>query len=93
MRWRSEHQDEVVARSIALAKQFKTNKIRCFDFWRLEDVTPYRAAINEKLRATAEIVGKEGLLLVLENEGACNTATGREAAKVLAAVQTPYLGA
>jgi sugar phosphate isomerase/epimerase len=85
------HQDEVVARSIALAKQFKTNKIRCFDFWRLEDLTPYRAAINEKLRATAEIVGKEGLLLVLENEFACNTATGREAAKVLGAVQTPHL--
>src|ERR1700733_8362692 len=84
-------QDEVVARSIALAKQFKTNKIRCFDFWRLDDVTPYRAAINEKLRATAEIVGKEGLLLVLENEFACNTATGREAAKVLGAVQTPHL--
>lgn len=84
-------QDEVIERSIALAKQFKTNKIRCFDFWRLEDVTPYRAAINEKLRATAEIVGKQGLLLVLENEFACNTATGREAAKVLAAVQTPHL--
>src|SRR5579862_7888190 len=33
-------QDQVVERSIALAKQFKTNKIRCFDFWRLEDVTP-----------------------------------------------------
>src|SRR5579862_2013868 len=73
------HQDEVVERSISLAKQFKTDKIRCFDFWRLDDVTPYRAAINEKLRATAEIVGKQGLLLVMENEFACNTATGREA--------------
>src|SRR3984885_4067161 len=83
-------QDEVVARSIALAKQFKTNKIRCFDFWRLDDVAPYRAAINEKLRATAEIVGKEGLLLVIENEFACNTATGREAAKTLNAIESPH---
>src|SRR5580698_7296441 len=49
-------QDEVLARSISLAKQFKTNKIRCFDFWRLDDVAPYRAAMNEKLRATAEAV-------------------------------------
>src|ERR1700720_795407 len=55
-------QDEVLARSISLAKQFKTDKIRCFDFWRLDDVAPYRAAIDEKLRATAEIVGKQGLL-------------------------------
>src|ERR1700722_16443466 len=61
-------QDEVIARCISLAKLFKTEKIRCFDFWRLDDVAPYRAAINEKLRSTAEIVGKQGLLLVLENE-------------------------
>jgi sugar phosphate isomerase/epimerase len=84
------HQDEIVERSILLAKQFKTNKIRCFDFWRLDDVAPYRAAIDEKLRATAEIVGKQGLILVIENEFACNTATGREAAKVLAAIQSPH---
>ena len=84
-------QDEIVERSISLAKQFKTDKIRCFDFWRLDDVAPYRAAIDEKLRATAEIVGKQGLLLVIENEFACNTATGREAAKVLAAVPVPPL--
>jgi sugar phosphate isomerase/epimerase len=83
-------QDEIVERSISLAKQFGTNKIRCFDFWRLDDVAPYRAAINEKLRATAELVGKQGLLLVIENEFACNTATGREAAKVLEAIQSPH---
>lgn len=84
-------QDEVLTRCISLAKQFKTDKIRCFDFWRLDDVAPYRAAINEKLHSTAEIVGKQGLLLVLENEFACNTATGREASKTLAAIPSPYL--
>jgi sugar phosphate isomerase/epimerase len=85
-------QDEVLDRSISLAKQFKTNKIRCFDFWRLNDVAPYRAAINEKLRTTAEIVGKQNLLLLIENEFACNTGTGREAAKTLEAVQSPHFG-
>jgi sugar phosphate isomerase/epimerase len=84
-------QDEVLARCISLAKLFKTEKIRCFDFWRLDDVAPYRAAINEKLRSTAEIVGKQGLLLVLENEFACNTATGREASKALAAIPSAHL--
>jgi sugar phosphate isomerase/epimerase len=84
-------QDDVLARCISLAKRFKTDKIRCFDFWRLDDVAPYRAAIDEKLRSTAKIVGKQGLLLVLENEFACNTATGREAAKTLAAIQSPHL--
>jgi sugar phosphate isomerase/epimerase len=84
-------QDEVLERSIALAKQFKTAKVRCFDFWRLEDQTPHRAAIDEKLRATSEICGKQGILLVLENEFACNTATGREAARAMKAIETPHL--
>jgi sugar phosphate isomerase/epimerase len=84
-------QDELLERCIALAKQFNTGKVRCFDFWRLDDVTPHRAAIDEKLRATAEIAAKQGVLLLLENEPACNTATGREAARTLHAIQTPHL--
>jgi sugar phosphate isomerase/epimerase len=79
-------QDEVLERSIALAKQFKTNKVRCFDFWRIDDVKPYREAINAKLQAAAELAGKQNVQLVLENEYACNTATGREAAATLAGV-------
>jgi len=84
-------QDEVLQRSISLAKQFKTNKVRCFDFWRLDDVKPYRAAIDEKLQQAAEIAAKQNVLLVLENEFACNTATGREAAVTLAGVSSPNL--
>lgn len=84
-------QDEVLEKSIALAKTFKTDKVRCFDFWRIEDVTPYRTAIDEKLRSAAETAGKQSILLVLENEFECNTATGREAARTLNAVQSPHL--
>jgi sugar phosphate isomerase/epimerase len=85
------HQDELLERSISLAKQFNTGKVRCFDFWRLDDVAPYRAAIDEKLRSAAEIAGKQDILLVLENEFECNTATGREAARILNAIQSPHL--
>jgi sugar phosphate isomerase/epimerase len=84
-------QDEVLEHVIALAKQFKTDKIRCFDFWRLDDVAPYRKAIDEKLRSAADVVARQGLLLVLENEFECNTATGRESARLLNAVQSPHL--
>ncbi len=84
-------QDELLERSIAMAKQFNTGKVRCFDFWRLDDVTPYRAAIDEKLRSAAETADKQGILLVLENEFECNTATAREAARLLDAVKTPHL--
>jgi sugar phosphate isomerase/epimerase len=84
-------QDEILEKSIALAKTFKTDKVRCFDFWRIDDVAPYRSAIDDKLRSAAESAGKQGVLLVLENEFACNTATGREAARTLNAVQSPHL--
>jgi sugar phosphate isomerase/epimerase len=84
-------QDEVLDKCIAIAHKFKTERIRCFDFWRLEDQAPYREAINAKLLEAAEKAGKNGILLVLENEYECNTATGRESAKTLAAVQTPHL--
>ena len=47
------HQDELLERSISLAKQFDTGKVRCFDFWRIDDVAPYRAAIDEKLRSAS----------------------------------------
>ena len=61
-------QDEILEKALALAKQFKTDKVRCFDFWRLDDVTPYRAPIDDKLREAAEKSDRAGVLLVLENE-------------------------
>ncbi len=79
-------QDALLTRSIAAAKAFGTDRIRCFDFWRLDDPTPYRTAINSKLQQAAETCAKENLTLVLENEMACNTGTGEEAVQTLAAV-------
>ncbi len=84
-------QDMLLDRLIVLAKAFGTERIRCFDYWRLEDPKPYRAAINAKLRDAAERCRKAGIILMLENEQACNTATGPEAAATLAAVPNIYL--
>ncbi len=82
-------QDEVLDRAMAMAKAFGTDRVRCFDFWRLDDQAPYRAAINDKLREAAAKAQKNGIILVLENESACNTATAAEAVKVLSSVQSP----
>jgi L-ribulose-5-phosphate 3-epimerase len=84
-----EQQDEVLERALDMAKSFQTDRVRCFDFWRLEDQAPYRSAINDRLRDAASKAAKKGIILVLENENSCNTATGAEAAKVLSAVQSP----
>jgi sugar phosphate isomerase/epimerase len=84
-------QDEVLEKSLELAKTFGADRVRCFDFWRLDDPKPHRKAMNEKLRGAAEKAAKKGMVLVLENEPSCNTGTGAEAAELLRAVQTPAL--
>jgi sugar phosphate isomerase/epimerase len=83
-------QDEVLDRCIELAKKLSTDRIRCFDFWRLDDQAPHRKAMNEVLQNAAEKTGRAGLVLLLENEFACNTATGAEAAKTLAGVPSHH---
>lgn len=82
-------QDELLERAIELARTFRTDRIRIFDFWRLEDQTPYRAAIDEKLIEAAAKAAKHGVTLLLENEQSCNTATGAEAARTLSVVRSP----
>ncbi len=83
-----DQQGEVLDRSMALAKALRTDRVRCFDFWRLEDPKPYRAAINSKLLEAANTAGKQAIILILENEYACNAATAAEAAQVLAGVSS-----
>jgi sugar phosphate isomerase/epimerase len=84
-------QDALLDQCIDLAKTFGTDRIRCFDFWRLDDPKPYRKEINARLDAAATKVAKQGLVLVLENEMACNTGSGSEAVEVLKAVPNPNL--
>jgi sugar phosphate isomerase/epimerase len=84
-------QAEVLERSIAAAKALGTDRIRCFDFWRLDDPKPFRDAMDSKLRDTAAQVALKNIVLLLENEFACNTATGAEAVRTLKAVQSPNL--
>jgi len=79
-------QDKLLEHCISLAKSFNTDRVRCFDFWRLDDQKPYRSAINAKLRQAAERCAKDNIVLLLENEMACNTATGEESAAVLQAI-------
>ena len=79
-------QEKLLEHCISLAKAFQADRIRCFDYWRLADQKPYRAAINAKLQEAAQRCAQEKMILVLENEMSCNTATGEEAAALLQAI-------
>jgi sugar phosphate isomerase/epimerase len=82
-------QDALLEHSIELCKTFETDRIRCFDFWRIADQKPYREAINDKLRQAARLCAKSKVILLLENEMACNTGSGPEAVEILKAVTEP----
>src|SRR5271165_2005097 len=60
-------QDKLLETCISLAHSFDTDRIRCFDYWRLDDQKPYRAAINAKLQQAAERCAKDNIILLLEN--------------------------
>ncbi len=53
-----EQQNEVLAKCIEVAKAFGTDRVRGFDFWRLEDQAPYRKAINAKLQRGSRSSGQ-----------------------------------
>jgi L-ribulose-5-phosphate 3-epimerase len=82
-------QDKVLERCIELCKAFQTDRIRCFDFWRIEDQKPFREAINKKLSDAARICAKHKIVLLLENEMACNTGSGKEAIAAMKAIREP----
>jgi sugar phosphate isomerase/epimerase len=79
-------QEALLGHCIDLTRTFGTDRIRCFDFWRLDDQKPYREAINAKLAQAAEVCAKSNVILLLENEMSCNTGKAEEAAAVLKAV-------
>ena len=58
-----EQQTEVLAKCIEVAKAFGTDRVRGFDFWRLEDQAAYRKAINAKLQEGAAELSKHGIYL------------------------------
>ena len=82
-------QDELLERGFELARVFHVDRIRIFDFWRLDDQNPYRAAMDQKLIQAARKAEKRKVTLLLENEPSCNTATVAESARTLGAVRSP----
>src|SRR5918993_3334003 len=60
-----EQQPEVLERGLELARAFRADRLRCFDFWRLDDPKPHRAAMDEELRKAAARAGRRGVTLVM----------------------------
>ena len=84
-------QPRLTLRAFEMAKRTGARIIRVFSYWRTVDPTQCFDRVVWALRALAEQAGDRGIVIGLENEHACNIATGAETARLLAAVDHPAL--
>jgi L-ribulose-5-phosphate 3-epimerase len=87
-----EDQWRILERSFEVAHRFGAPLVRTFSFWRVPNPKDVREEVAEVIAGAAERTGEAGLTLGIENEHACNLATGAETRWVLDRVPSPALG-
>jgi sugar phosphate isomerase/epimerase len=84
-------QPRLTARALEIAGITGARIIRVFSYWRTVDPDACFHRIVDALGGLAEQAAAHNLIIGLENEHACNIATARETARVLAALDHPSL--
>jgi sugar phosphate isomerase/epimerase len=87
-----EEQWDVLDRSLAIADRFNAPVVRTFSYWRLDNPFAVRDEIRADLTEATRRVKDAGKLLGLENEHACNIATGGESKWYLDRIPDTALG-
>jgi L-ribulose-5-phosphate 3-epimerase len=86
-----EDQPRLTGRAFEIAKRTGARIVRVFSYWRTVKPEACFDRVVVALRALAEKAASHDLIIGLENEHACNIATGAETAHVLAAIDHPNL--
>ena len=86
-------QARVAARAFEVARRAGAKIVRVFSYWRTVRPEACFGPIVEALAGLAAEAAREGLTVGLENEHACNIATGAELARALNALDHPNLKA
>lgn len=84
-------QPRLAERTFAIANRAGARIIRVFSYWRTVEPEKVFDRVVNALGELAVKAAPHGLTIGLENEHACNIATGAETARVLAAVDHPNL--
>ena len=84
-------QPRLAQRAFEIAERAGARIVRVFSYWRTVAPEQCFDRVAAALRGLAEQAGPRGLVIGIENEHACNIATGAETAKLLAAVEHPAL--
>lgn len=83
--------DEQLLKAFRLAHFFGTEKVRVFSYWRVKDPEKAYPYVRDRLAKAAELAGKSGILLLVENEMDCNIGTGKELGRLLRDINSPHL--
>jgi sugar phosphate isomerase/epimerase len=84
-------QPHLAQRAFEIAERTGAPIIRVFSYWRTVEPASCFGRVVAALRNLADEALERDLIIGLENEHACNVATGAEAARVLAALDHPAL--
>jgi L-ribulose-5-phosphate 3-epimerase len=84
-------QPRLARRAFDIAERAGARVVRVFSYWRTVDPAACFERVASALSELAEAAEKRGLVIGIENEHACNIATGAETAQLLAAVSTRAL--
>ncbi|MGH9326950.1 MAG: sugar phosphate isomerase/epimerase family protein [Terriglobia bacterium] len=83
--------DTLLNKSFEMAHFLGTTKVRVFSYWRVEQPEKAYPYVRDRLARAAELAGRNGILLILENEHECNVGTGAELGRFLREVNSPHL--
>ena len=84
---------ELLRRSFDIAHFFGTEKIRIFSYWRVSDPEKAYPYVRDRLAKAAELAGRNGITLMIENEYDLNVGTAKELGRILRDVNSPHLRA
>ncbi len=84
-------QPRLARRAFEIAERTGARIVRVFSYWRTVDPVSCFDRVAAALRGLAEQAADRGLVVGIENEHACNIATGAETARLLEAVEHPAL--
>jgi L-ribulose-5-phosphate 3-epimerase len=87
-----EDQPRLAERAFFIAKKFEAKIIRVFSFWRTVRPEACFESVVRELTHLAEKAAGHGLTIGLENEHACNIATGAETRQALDCLKHSNLG-
>lgn len=83
---------EILQRSFEIAHLLGAPFVRTFSFLRVADPTSVRPALLEIIGEAVRRTEQAGLKLIIENEHACNIATGAETGWLLQHIPSPSFG-